>query len=335
MGLQTDAEGNFYYAKAARHGLTAVVPQHGTLLQRQQGRRADRDPGHRLPRPERRLPQPRRHLLPHRPGRVLDPQEPDQLGQAGRLLRQHVGLSRRHRPVRRGDGAAGLLDHQRLRPLAGRAGPGRERPAWGPLEGSLLNLSYGYGKVFVVPHETVGGRMQGGMCALPIPQFPTGVMRGRFHPGDGQLYACGLFAWAGDRTQPGGFYRIRATGKPMYVPVGLHARKDGMAITFTDPLDRKAAARPDELRGQDVVAEADGQLRLRPHRRAAGPDRRRRSSPTTAAPSSSRSPRSGRPGAWRSPTRSAASRASPSRARSTTRSTSWAIEATDGTEPRA
>ncbi len=32
MGLQTDAEGNFYYAKAARHGLTAVVPQHGTLL---------------------------------------------------------------------------------------------------------------------------------------------------------------------------------------------------------------------------------------------------------------------------------------------------------------
>ena len=96
MGLQVDAEGNFYYAKAARHGLKAVVPQHGTLLQDRQGRRADRDPGDRLPRPQRRLPQPRRHLLPHRPGRVLDPQEPDQLGQAGRVLRQHVGLSRRH-----------------------------------------------------------------------------------------------------------------------------------------------------------------------------------------------------------------------------------------------
>ena len=25
--------------------------------------------------------------------------------------------------------------------------------AWGPLNGSLLNLSYGYGKVYVVPHE--------------------------------------------------------------------------------------------------------------------------------------------------------------------------------------
>ncbi|MFV1968794.1 MAG: DUF6797 domain-containing protein, partial [Pirellulaceae bacterium] len=32
MDLQTDAEGNFYYAKAARHALPALVPQHGTLL---------------------------------------------------------------------------------------------------------------------------------------------------------------------------------------------------------------------------------------------------------------------------------------------------------------
>jgi hypothetical protein len=32
MGLQTDTDGNFYYAKAARHALKAVVPYHGTLL---------------------------------------------------------------------------------------------------------------------------------------------------------------------------------------------------------------------------------------------------------------------------------------------------------------
>ncbi|MFN5284530.1 MAG: heme-binding protein, partial [Planctomyces sp.] len=32
MGLQTDAAGNFYYAKSGRHALPAVVPQHGTLL---------------------------------------------------------------------------------------------------------------------------------------------------------------------------------------------------------------------------------------------------------------------------------------------------------------
>jgi hypothetical protein len=110
--------------------------------------------------------------------------------------------------------------------------------AWGPLKGSLLNLSYGNGKVFVVPYETVDGLMQGGMCALPIPPLPTGVMRGRFHPRNGGLYACGMFAWAGNQTAPGGFYRIRATGKPMFLPSGLHVTKEGLQITFTEPIDR-------------------------------------------------------------------------------------------------
>src|SRR6187399_2999758 len=47
---------------------------------------------------------------------------------------------------------------------------------WGPLNGSLLNFSYGNGKVFIVPHEKIEGNWQGGMSPLPIPQFPTGVM---------------------------------------------------------------------------------------------------------------------------------------------------------------
>jgi hypothetical protein len=105
------------------------------------------------------------------------------------------------------------------------------------LNGALLNLSYGYGKVFVVLHEKVDRVMQGGMVQLPIPSFPTGVMRGRFFAGDGQLYVCGMFSWAGSATHPGGLYRIRATGRPMHLPVGLHATKSGMQLVFTEPLD--------------------------------------------------------------------------------------------------
>ena len=185
MGLQTDAEGNLYYAKAARHGLTAVVPQHGTLLQDRQGRRADRDPGDRLPRPQRRLPEPRRHLLPHRPGGVLDPQEPDQLGQAGRLLRQHVGLSRRHGHLRRGDGAAGLLDHQRLRPLAGRAGPGRERPSG---LGAAARVAARTSRTATARSSWCRTRSSAAGCRAGCARCrsrrsPTGIMRGRFHPG--------------------------------------------------------------------------------------------------------------------------------------------------------
>ena len=68
-------------------------------------------------------------------------------------------------------------------------------------------------------------------------------MRGRFNPIDGQLYTCGLFGWAGDRTQPGGFYRVRTTGKPLFVPIGLSTRRNSLAITFTGCLNRKNACR--------------------------------------------------------------------------------------------
>ena len=66
-------------------------------------------------------------------------------------------------------------------------------------------------------------------------------MRGRFHPVDRQLYACGMFAWAGNATQPGGLYRIRYTGRPMYLPTQLHARRGELDIAFTEALNSSAA----------------------------------------------------------------------------------------------
>jgi hypothetical protein len=117
-----------------------------------------------------------------------------------------------------------------------------DNPAWGRLKGALLNLSYGNGKIFIVSHETVGGRLQGGMCELPIPAFPTGILRGRFHPNDGHLYLCGMYAWAGNQQQPGGFYRVRYTGGPIHVPIGLTSHRKGISITFSDPLDASAAS---------------------------------------------------------------------------------------------
>ena len=87
--------------------------------------------------------------------------------------------------------------------------------------------------------------MQGRVVELPIPQFETGVMRGRFHPEDGQLYACGLSAWATNQVlQEGGLYRVRYTGKRANLPVGLNALENGLKITFTDPLDPASVADP-------------------------------------------------------------------------------------------
>jgi putative heme-binding domain-containing protein len=243
MGLQTDAAGNFYYGRAARHALKALVPHHGTLLRvSKDGSKTDilatgfRAPNGVCVNPDGTF------FVTDQEGFWL-PKNRINLVEIGSYHGNFWGY---HDIVDSSDAAM-------KPPVCWITNAFDRSPAemlwvtsdqWGPLKGSLLNLSYGNGKVFVVPHERVDGLTQGGMSALPLPAFPTGVMRGRFSPADGQLYTCGMFAWAGDRSQPGGFYRVRYTGKAMHVPIGLKATKDGMAITFTDPVDPKTAADP-------------------------------------------------------------------------------------------
>ncbi len=243
MDLQTDAEGNFYYAKAARHALKAVVPHHGTLLRvSKDGSKTEilatgfRAPNGVCVNPNGTF------FLSDQEGFWTPKNRIDLVERGG----YHGNFWGYHDVTDPSDSAM-------KQPLCWITNSFDRSPsellwvasdAWGPLKGSLLNFSYGYGKVYVVPSEKVEGQIQGGMCELPLPQFPTGVMRGRFHPGNGQLYCCGMFAWAGNQTQPGGFYRVRYTGKPVYVPIGLAAKKRGMVVHFSGALDPKTAGDP-------------------------------------------------------------------------------------------
>ena len=243
MGLQTDAEGNFYYAKSGRHALPALVPHHGTLLKVSKDGRTTEvlATGFRAAN-----------------GVCLNPD-------GTFFVTDQEGFwtpKNRINKVEKGGFYGNMFgytdqtdtsDSAMKQPLCWITNDFDRSPAelvwvdsdkWGPLKGSLLNTSYGMGKIYVVPHETVNGQAQGGVCALPLPTFPTGIMRPRFHPTDGQLYVCGMFAWAGNQTAPGGFYRVRYTGKPADLPVGLKAKAGGVEVTFTDVIDAKAAIDP-------------------------------------------------------------------------------------------
>ena len=250
MGLETDAEGNLYYAKSARHALPAVVPHHGTLL------KVARDgssteivaTGFRAA----------NGVCVERDGTFF---VTDQEG--------HWNPKNRINHVRRGGFYGNMFGYHDVTdssdaamepPLAWITNAFDRSPAellrvppntWQPLEGRLLELSYGEGRIHLVLPEQVSvaerdGRslLQGGLVQLPMPDLPTGIMRGRFSPADGQLYACGLFAWAGNRTEPGGFFRIRRTAAPVRLPVELSASAEGLRLTFSDPVDREYAAEP-------------------------------------------------------------------------------------------
>ncbi|QDT54367.1 Trehalose utilization [Caulifigura coniformis] len=115
---------------------------------------------------------------------------------------------------------------------------------WGPLEGKLLHLSYGQCTVHLVLREDIHGVGQGGTIKLS-PQFESGVCRGRFSPFDGQLYVSGLRGWTTSATQDGCFQRMRYTGRPVHLPVGVGTLKNGLTLTFSDTLDRESAEDPD------------------------------------------------------------------------------------------
>lgn len=235
MGLQADDAGNFYYAKSARHARTALVPHHGTLLKVS----ADGAETTILANGFRAA-----------NGVCLNPDGSfyvtDQEGHwmpMNRINRVTPGkffgnMWSHGAPADQSDGAMAppvcwidkAFDRSpaELLPVEGEA--------WARWAGIHLNLSYGVGRLEAVFSEPVEDGFQGAVCALPVPDFPTGIMRGRFHPATGDLYLCGLSAWATSQTlQEGGFYRLRPTGRAACLPTGWRVRNDAIELTFSEP----------------------------------------------------------------------------------------------------
>jgi len=242
MGLQTDAEGNFYYAKSARHGKPAVVPHHGTLL------KVSKDgstteilaTGFRAangvclnPDGSFMVTDQEGHWNPKNRINWVKTDKKGSDNFYGNMYGYHSVTdnsdSAMNQPL------CWITNAYDRSPAELLWVP--EDSAWKPLRGSLLNLSYGAGRIYTIPFEETSGGVQGGMSAFPIDLFPTGVMRGRFSPHDGQLYACGMFAWAGNRQEPGGFFRVRYVGEPAHQPVALSTDPGKVTIGFSDPLD--------------------------------------------------------------------------------------------------
>jgi glucose/arabinose dehydrogenase len=242
MGLQTDAAGNFYYAKSGRHARTALVPQHGTLLKvaadgsgteiLANGFRAANGvclnpDGSFFVTDQEGFWMPMNRINRVTPGKFFGnmwsygaPDDASDSAMAPPLLWVDKAIDR---------SPAELV--------------WINSPTWGPFDGSLLNLSYGQGRIEVVFSDGSGDAAQGALCRLPIPDFPTGIMRGRVHPTNGQLYLCGLAAWATSQTeQEGGFYRLRPTGQPAAVPTAWHIINGGIELTFSEPLARAEVA---------------------------------------------------------------------------------------------
>ncbi len=235
MDLQTDAAGDFYYMKGGRHAKDAVVPQHGTLIKvSKDGTKSEiLAKGFRAP----------NGLHVNDDGTFFTsdqeghwtPMNRINLVRKGGFYGYNWSYFEDGKKRQSFDNPLCWIHKRYDRSPAAQLRVKSKK--WGALDGQLLSFSYGTGEISQVLYEKIDDELQGGVMKLDVPMFPTGVMRGRFHGGDGQLYLCGLFGWSSNRTQSGGFYRVRHTGKKAHLPIGINATEKGMVLSFSEPLD--------------------------------------------------------------------------------------------------
>ncbi|MFK7811903.1 MAG: DUF6797 domain-containing protein [Maribacter sp.] len=242
MGLQADKEGNLYYAKSGRHARKALIPQHGTLLKvSKDGSKTDiiatgfRAANGVCINPDGSF------LVTDQQGFWNPMNRINWVDGKGKFYGNMWGYNPPKDSTRVAmEQPMVWLDMEFDRSPSELLWVDSEK--WGPLNGSLLSFSYGFGKIQLVLNEKVKGQMQGGVIDLPGIKFLTGVMRGRFNPGDGQLYACGMSAWGTNQMlRGGGMYRIRYTGKPVSTPIDLKATTSGITLRFNTILNHEKA----------------------------------------------------------------------------------------------
>ncbi len=240
--LQTDRAGNFYYAKGSNLG-GPVVPYHGCLVRVAKDGKSSEvwTTGFRAPNGI--------SVGPDDTVTTSDNQGNWTPGTPVNYITQKGQF-------------CGFL------PCSGMKPPPKERPAplcwvpyaldnsgggqvwctsekWGPFKDQLFHLSYGKCALFYVLREKTGDdAWQGGSVKFPF-KFLSGVMRGRFNPVDGQLYLVGMRGWQTDANRDGCFQRVRYTGKPAHLPLSTKVTSTGIAITFSDPLDKESASSVD------------------------------------------------------------------------------------------
>ncbi len=245
VGLETDAEGNFYYAKGTGHDFDARVPQHGTILKVSADGASTEiiANGFRAP----------NGLVVNPDGSVIVTDQEGHWTPENRINWVEPGTFHGYmrawrEPDRHPDDfvqPVTWIHHDIDRSPSAPVRVRSER--WGELDESLIYLSYGNGKMFSVLFDRAfagndGPPRQAAVVELPVAAAPTGLIRGRFNPTDDHLYVCGLFAWAGDRTQSGGFYRVRRTDEPLRIPVAYETARNGIVVRFTTELDPQVAA---------------------------------------------------------------------------------------------
>lgn len=112
--------------------------------------------------------------------------------------------------------------------------------SWGPLGNRFIHSSFGRGWLYAFYPQQVDGITQAAMLALPF-QFEAGIQRVAVNPVDKQVYTTGLTGWDdGVASQYGVLSRVRYKGGEGHMVTGVKTVKGGIQLDFNTVLDEAA-----------------------------------------------------------------------------------------------
>ena len=113
--------------------------------------------------------------------------------------------------------------------------------------GELLHLSYGQSTIYrVLPQELANGQMQGGVIKLPL-KLSSSAQRAAFHK-DGSLYVSGMRGWQSNAASESGIQRVRHNGGTLLgLPEAMSVSGDKLTLRFDSELDEELATDPESF----------------------------------------------------------------------------------------
>jgi putative heme-binding domain-containing protein len=124
-----------------------------------------------------------------------------------------------------------------------------EDPRFGPLSGRLMHSSFGKGWLYHLSLQEIDGVTQSSIIALPH-QWDAGVMRLRVNPADGQVYGTGLSGWQGPPAgKDGCLQRLRYTGQSVRMVDRVRVVPEGIELRLNFALG-EGAREPDSWQAE-------------------------------------------------------------------------------------
>jgi glucose/arabinose dehydrogenase len=114
---------------------------------------------------------------------------------------------------------------------------------FGSFAGQLFVGDQHHSSIMRVDLEEVDGHWQG--ACFPFREgFQSGIIRLCFGADDSLFVGMSNAGWGSRGNSPWGLQRVRWTGKTPFAIKTMRAKKDGFELTFTLPVDKKAASDP-------------------------------------------------------------------------------------------